>query len=280
MGMLKDQLWVLDAQLLRVSVYDKTLTPLSMQRLETMGLISLLDGGAMVSQPIPDPPPRIDTVTVPLLLMHPDGSQDRIASWVTNPSPVRVQFAGFTATARQPLVDMPLWDASADGRLIVFVHHGGTGYPSLVALSPTGETLFRRTIRWPRVPVTTAAYEQTVDSMVKYLEGTRPPTVTAVPVDRSAVRRAVVRPRDLSAVTQVLPGTDGRIWVRRRPSLNAPWVEWHSFSADGTPESSVLVPVTTEVHVFTNRALWGVVQEEGGESKVVEYLLPASLQRQ
>jgi hypothetical protein len=69
-----------------------------------MGLISLLDGGAMMSQPILHPPPplaRIDTATVPLLLMHPDGSQNRIALG-DKPESSEVQFAGFTATAPTP----------------------------------------------------------------------------------------------------------------------------------------------------------------------------------
>lgn len=283
MGMLKDQLWVLDAQLMRISVFDKHLAFSRTQALDNVSLISMLDGGAMAMQPLPDPPPqlaRIDTQTVVLLLKDPDGTQNRIASWVVNPNQVTLQFGGFSANARQPLVDMPLWDASKDGRSVIFVHEGTTGYPSLVALSPTGQVIFRRSIPWSRVPVTAALFDQTVDSMVKFFENRRPATVSSVPVDRNAVRRVVVRPRDLSAITQLVSGTDGRIWLRRRPSLNAQWVEWHSFLGNGTPESSILVPATTEVFTFTNRSVWGLGPELEGERRVVEHLLPTSLQRQ
>src|SRR4029079_17416462 len=146
------------------------LTLVRTRRLERGGRVSLLDGGAMAMQSFPDPPPGVDTASVLLLLIHADGSQNRIASWMTDPIPVTVRFTGgWVATAQQPLVDVPLWDASGDGRSIVFIHGGGAGYPALVAVSPTGQTIFRKSIPWPRVPVTTALYDHAVDSLVKHL---------------------------------------------------------------------------------------------------------------
>ena len=114
---------------------------------------------------------------------------------------------------------------------------------------------------------------------MKHFEGARPSTGSAAPVDRNAIRRAVRRPKDLSADHA---DTDGNgwtdLWLRRRMTSNSEWVEWHSFAADGTPGSSALVPASAEVHLFTNRALWGVVQGEDGDPRwwSMSCLLPCS----
>ena len=114
MGILKDEVWVHDMQLRRINVFDKSQSLLRTQRQDKSGLVPLLDGGAMVVQPFEHPPhpsARVDTATVSLLLIHADKSQDRIASWLIDPNQVTVNSPGFTAVARQPLVDAPLWDA-------------------------------------------------------------------------------------------------------------------------------------------------------------------------
>jgi hypothetical protein len=278
LGTLGEDIWVVDMQLRRLTVFDRALKPAITRTLKESGISAPVAGGGHVVQPSPlDVRPGADRTKeeVTLQLVQPDGERFLIGKWIVDETPITLNSPGFVSQASQPFADRALWAVSPDGGSVVFVEHGtGGGSPALVAVTASGAPRFRTSLQVPRIRLTDAMYQRAIDSLVDYLKQAKPSARASNSVDAAWVRQAVNRPADVGPVTRLLAGADGRIWLQLRGSPRPGYAEWKSFSARGAAGSSVLLPVDTRMLLFTSTSAWGARENADGEPVVVEYLLP------
>ena len=97
--------------------------------------------------------------------------------------------------------------------------------------------------------------------------------ITAAPARiASDLRSSVPTPRFYPAVTELISGDDGSIWLRREtPSQGQE--EWQVFSAEGEILGRVRLPEGLRLHGADARRVWGVMRDELDVSFVEVYAL-------
>jgi hypothetical protein len=228
--------------------------------------IGLLEDGTIVGSASYKSGRRGGAGRLPVVAIDPgDGftaaSVDTLTTFFDADSRYVVDLPGIgTAVTSSPLDTSWFWVPDPLGDGIVTVDQPGIG----------GAPPDRYTVRWigsdgaqrravsrgvEQVPLRGDIRNSVLESEVaKNVEGFDP-SLERGPVERS-VRRSLPLPDDLPAVSSLLAGTDGSVWVRREFHPGQPWT-WDLFGRDGYV-GSVRVPDHVTPQVVTLASMWGV----------------------
>lgn len=277
MGSHGNGIWIWDAQLRRIALFDKALQIDTTLRLPQFGPASLLENGSVLLQEIDPPKPpqmRQSPRETRLTLIEKNGNRRLLTSWLVDPSVLTLRLeGGVIFTGRQPFSEAPLWAVAPGGTAIAIVRHPtASALGSLVVLSPMGDTIGRVPLPWRSIPVTDRMFKIAVDSVIRSIESSRPPSLADRRIDPSVVEGAIQRPKRISTVTEVLVGADGLVWVRR-PASDPGWSEWNGFASNGQPSAGVFLPADARVLLFTAKYAWTVRDGDQGPT-ITQFLLP------
>ncbi len=181
---------------------------------------------------------------------------------------------GGPGNVRLPLVvDAPFWAQLADGRVV----WGTLQAEELRFVGPTGLERIARAEDWRLEPPSDAENTALIDLAREKMRmlGGSPQAVDAVPVDR---------PRVLPAITSVLAGPDGTIWVQRRGevgdvhpmAINSPdpptgWggSHWDVLDGEGRRVGIVETPPRFRASRIRGTHVYGVLRDRLGVESVV-----------
>jgi hypothetical protein len=182
----------------------------------------------------------------------------------------------------QPFGDQTLASLTRDGRGLLVLERRAAAEATpaefrLTRLSITGDTVFARGYAYEPLPIPRERVDSAVDAIAANLQGfVGERRGTTVAQWRGWVGEAIYAPAHQTPVSQLLPGSDGTIWVGMTPrSADSP--EWLVLNAEGAPLAWVTLPNPTRVLLATRDALWGVEQDELDVSYVVRYRLGPGL---
>lgn len=178
-------------------------------------------------------------------------------------------------TTRQPLSFDPLWaaDGTGDGLIVVdrrpFGEFGNA--VRLRALDARGDTTWTRLFRHAPIPVTGVDVKLLVDSMAK------PPIrfgKNRLVGDRAMIRDSLWRPQYWPAVSALLVGIDGTIWLRQA-GPPAPTARFWQLSASGDKvEAQVELPRGFTLVRASRTHLWGWSLDEDEVPIVQRWRVP------
>lgn len=183
-----------------------------------------------------------------------------------------VELDGRRGTLNHPLAPDPLWLSAPDGSFFVLVDRRPP--PSaedaafrLFKIDPRGDTLVRASVPFrPRV-----VDEEVRDSIARAV-GVRWAERTGLAPERVAeeLDRQIPWPPFRPAVTQLLVGTDHRLWLRREGPVGDS-VRWEVRDDALGPAGHVYLPDALEVKAATADHVYGVVRDVDGVPSVVRY---------
>jgi hypothetical protein len=169
----------------------------------------------------------------------------------------------------QPFDDDPLLAFALDGSGFVFVERRVSGRAAggsfrVTRLSPTGDTIFSRSIGYRPVPVTRSDIDSAVEQLVAPLPR------EAVPELREAFRKALYVPQQFPAITAAFIARDGRVWLRRDQKPGVRLDRWLVLDPRGRPISEVSLDRRFFPFEIVADVLWGILLDDDGGSSVVK----------
>ncbi len=95
--------------------------------------------------------------------------------------------------------------------------------------------------------------------------------------DEAQIREALYRPSHLPAVSNLIAGDDGTIWLQRYDPVVVEtgelMSEWWVLDSEGSPLGRALTPEGLEVKLVTDGTLWGIERDELDVEYIVRYRL-------
>ena len=177
---------------------------------------------------------------------------------------------GFTG---QPFTDADMyWEDPGAGTVVVARsagEHLGPGETELIEVNATGDTVWKRRMRFEPVVLTRPMVEAAIDDWNSNKDEPNP---------REVVEGALYLPEHLPAVKIFHLTSSGQVWIQsheRRDTLSV----WYSLERgdDESPPRRVLLPEWFEVFDATETHVWGVWKDELDINYVVgRRLVPAS----
>jgi hypothetical protein len=158
----------------------------------------------------------------------------------------------------QPWTESGLGAASSNGRYFAVVEPSGNDTPSANSIqvrlySSEGHVVFNSSIPYRPVPLSDRIVNETLTPLVRALAKHFASAADA----RSAVTRAIRRPRFLPAVKDVLVGVDGSVWVELS-SADPNARHWHVIDSGGRFVGRLQVPTKLQILDATPTTIWGV----------------------
>jgi 6-bladed beta-propeller len=267
MGWKADTLWIVDFG--RVHLFDRqieyvrTIGPLTTS--PPTGLRLLLPGplmadGTLLGMPVDPEPGR----SSPIAVLDGEGRIVRVIANVREdgrsmrlPSP-----AGGIASISNPWSDHDLWNRQADGLAVVVVRRrreqgSAAAEFSILRIGLNGDTLMRRRVEYTPQALTSDQADEAYTQMSKRF--TVPGGWTVAQAERN-VRSAVAQPAWIPPVSELVPGRDGTIWIRREAGPSDS-VDWQVFSRDGEPMGRLALPADFRLRRASVGRIWGVVRD-------------------
>lgn len=169
--------------------------------------------------------------------------------------------------AGQPFGDAHLSGLGRRGLLVVDRRvWTGTGDPAIRVseIGFDGDTIFTAAVPYDPVPLTAERF----DSVVRAWAGDGA---------EAGIREAMFRPSYLPAVSHLIGGRDGTIWLRRfdpvEVAAGESMREWWVLDSEGSPLARALTPVDLVVKLITDEMIWGVERDELDVEYIVRYRL-------
>lgn len=177
---------------------------------------------------------------------------------------------------RQPFGDQPLSDLSPGDELLVLdrrVYQGEERVTiRLTKIAMIGDTVFSKELEYtpeplPREKIDSAAHAQ-AEGMFEFL-GRMDPEMSIASLEAD-LREATYSPEYLPAVSGMVVGDDGSIWLQRfSPSEDG--IVWWVLGKDGEPLATAVTPEGIRVLLISGDALWGVETDEFDVDYIVRY---------
>ena len=270
LGFFGDSLWVWDHLASRVSYFDTVGT--------FVGSVSVraarADGEEPVAQPVA---PLRDGTFMGLVI----AGRHSIAGGKQTERPyVRMDAAG-SRLAR--IWAEPLEPHDAISQLFGDTHLSGFGKGGLLVVDRRawtgvgdatvrvtemgfdGDTIFSVTVPYDPVPLAAERYDSVVRAWVGAGGG------------EAEIREALYRPSHLPAVSHLVVGEDGTIWLQRFDPVvvesGEPMREWWVLDSGGSPLARALTPEGLEVKLVTGDTVWGIERDELDVEYIVRHRL-------
>lgn len=271
LGWTGDTLWVMDVGQRRLHLFDRTLTfartitpiiadfPLAGARVLPGPLLA---DGSILAIPVTPGPDDAH----PLVLLAEDGSVQRVLpSIASSGGTITVTGSeGPIGEITNPWSDSPLWTTAADGRSIIIVHRPvadseDEGRLRIIRMGLDGDTLVDRAFTYRPRPLGEADRDRTYRETAERIA--RNARVSSARQAESDLRASLRAPRYYPAVTDLVAGSDGTIWLRRERPV-AGREEWQVFSDYGEMRGRVHLPEELRVHGADRQRVWGVTVNE------------------
>lgn len=170
------------------------------------------------------------------------------------------------AEVRLLLCPQPITEVATDGSAIVSVTMRVSGVStssySLVAISPTGDTLYRRSVPVPVVVVPRALR----DSLAKEMAAASP-AIRALTKDYRT-------PAFYPPVSTLVLASNGDIWVGLRKAPDADLREWQVYDRLGRTRAIAWLPSQSAPFAAEPRGMWTTLEREDGLEDIVLYARP------
>jgi hypothetical protein len=260
-GRFSDTLWVMDPQLQRVSLFSpigeflRTVTvPLYQGRrpivraftsqdllIETETYVSRETnyGSDLVAARINYVGVNLDSISV---LKFGTGH------WLyRNPPPTP-----YAVMLPNPFNDGSLFDTDSKGGNLTVVHRiaDSRNTYEVIRFDPTGKRVWARQFNYTPRPITNAVKDSVVSAQY---------------------RSAAKFPTHLPAVSRVVVGEDGTVWLRREELGVNGRSEWNVLSADGRPLGRFQMNKRFQVHVATARSVLASTEDENDAPIIVRF---------
>lgn len=171
----------------------------------------------------------------------------------------------------QPFPDTDLfWIDRGTESVGIVRRNGPPGVVEIVEISAAGDTLWRRRLTLPAVPLTTERAERAIEEVVASVRsaGERHGLTTAQV--RDIVVDALHVPSHLPPIHAVVATASGEIWLAT-PQVVDGSVVWYSLrrSDNDSPPRRVLLPSTFRLQDAFGDHVWGFSEEASGSRSVV-----------
>jgi hypothetical protein len=171
-----------------------------------------------------------------------------------------------------PVPDAPLWLNTADGQGLILVErsvHARTAPREFKVMRTNlaGDTIASRTFTYEPIAITADWRDRLFSRLTSRHARTDPPAA----VERE-LREQITLPAVHAPITQMVPGRDGTIWLRREDAGRAA-VDWWILDAQAAPLGMVQLPAGLRVLRADRQTVWGVLQDELDVSRVQVYTL-------
>lgn len=243
----------------------------------TTPLVVLFDGTAVMRPNVVGlaQPPGLGlqtaSVRIPLLRIDAAGQVTDTVAWEElTGTVVGMMHQGQPVHIRAPFVTGPLTFALPDGSGIVTVNEiRGDGASILVTkVESSGETEFRRFLPIEPRPMTDGILRLAAQRVRSRFADEAPP----IPDIEAALAGAGLVPGTLPAVTALVGGSDGSIWLRRE-EIDGASVLWNVLDSEGFVRGSVLLPRTQKVLAARGDLMVAVDEDDIGNMSLVDYRL-------
>lgn len=182
--------------------------------------------------------------------------------------------------ATQPFADSDLSYFDGDRGVVGVVQRNrAPGQVVVTEITARGDTVWRRTMGLPPVPVRPDLVEDTVQHLTRSAAAGAQrlghPITEATA--RSLAEEALYLPDYLPAVTEALATTSGELWLRSPEVSDAPEVVWYTVPRgdDDAAPRRVLLPEWFQLRDATDTHVWGVRSDaEDGQLVVGRRLVP------
>ena len=128
-----------------------------------------------------------------------------------------------------------------------------------------GDTIFTAAVPYDPTVLTAERYDSVVSDWV------------GAGGDEAQIREALYRPSYLPAVSHLVAGDDGTIWLRRYDPVvtetGEPMREWWVLDSGGSPLARALTPDGLEVKLVTDDTVWGIERDELDVEYIVRHRL-------
>lgn len=276
-GWLADTLWVSDPVQLRTTFFSpdgrvlRTLGPAtraSRQFAPAVAEAVLADGSLLV---LPTPADSrestgaMDVSRLPVLRVRRSGQADTLAWRDLRNRMMRIVMGTRRLVLPQPWDDSPLLAASPDGRSVVLVSRPAAARRDnarfrVTRLSASGDTVFSRAFVYDPIPVPGGWRERWADETARVIAAGRPGT------DYRALRAALAAearvPTFMPAVSAVVAGEDGTVWLRREEQESRETVHWTVLGANGRVAAHVRAPRGLDIQQVQRSQVWGVMTDD------------------
>lgn len=201
-------------------------------------------------------------LTHPVLRVARDGTIEDTLAWSAVGQQVQVDLPGGRWVRMQhPLPDAPLWKEMDGGQGLVTVERpaassaGPTTF-RVTGLGASGDTLFSRTLPYEPVPLSPEEEDALLDELAARHRSRGTPAAV-----RSALEEGLDLPAFHPPVSDLVPGRDGTVWLRRE-ERSGDGVDWLVLDREGRELSQVRLPADLRVLRARAGRVWGVVADE------------------
>ncbi|MEO7998939.1 MAG: hypothetical protein ABI852_15920, partial [Gemmatimonadaceae bacterium] len=190
---------------------------------------------------------------------------------------VAAQGAKPYATTRrdQPFIATPIPSISADGQSVIAIQSqelpGGlssSGAITLTSAGLRGDTLWSKRLTYKPNIITDAHVRQMIDSFAKPIIARGAMRLAG---DRKMIADSLIRPPTWPAVTALLTGLDGTIWLKPGAPTTGADSYWWRLSPTGVFETLVRVPSGLNLMQASRNRLWGWRPDENDVPVIERY---------
>lgn len=267
-GWTLDTLWTSDPFASRIHLWDADLrfarTITTMMPAPPPGAFGVFAGAWMAESWILGVPAAMGPHPgVPLLLVSEDGAEVReLLPISTEGQMIPMEFSSGPFDVSNPWSDAPLWLNAANGESIVIVDRRVANEPDraefmVTRIGVNGDTLIHRGVEYAPEPMDPDHADERLGELAERVARAR--SVSTAEAQR-VIRANLTPPQFFPPVSQLVPGRDGTIWLRREMH-RADSVAWQALTADAEPLLRVRLPVAFDVEGAELEKLWGVVRD-------------------
>lgn len=269
LGARRDSLWVWDAAQSRISLFapdggfKRTIPVVS------AGAGILLDNGQVAIVPLPRYPVTGDASQLIVVRTYTNRGvlRDSILSRRVRREVLRYIRGNGAVVGMQPFDDGELIVPAGDGTGIAVITRAVRPSPPhayrIEFISPSGRTIYSRTIAYDPRPLTRAHVQEAIRPLLAGPDSSDP----SLP---ERVEHALYKPRHLPPVTAAIVGQDGSLWVKRETSVDSA-VIWDVHDKAGVSRHALSLPAACTLLAATASRVWCVQPDDDGVPKVIGY---------
>lgn len=174
----------------------------------------------------------------------------------------RITDGGSIAFGAQPFADAPLVLGRGPAGLVIIDRRTSVAEPSrafaVTAVSPRGDTLWRRTVPYEPQRITRAVRDSVIGSIQR-----------GSPHPRSAVEAALHLPAHWPPVSDAFVAVDGSVWVRREQHQAS--VRYLRLTPDGRIDREFAVERSVRLVAARGETVWALPTDEDGVPSLERY---------